>query len=94
MSTAATSRELFSTARPSRWCALERAVEAIENTAGDPFTRPQITDAIGRSPQHWGAVRQAVRQMLQLGLIRRVSRRGASPAWFALVRDRVGVTRD
>jgi len=79
--------DLFPGAYQFRWEHLERAVEYIESTTR-PFTQPEIHEAIGRCPRGSGAARDAVRSLLAVGLITRVSPAGASPVFY--LRGRLG----
>lgn len=58
--------------------ALERACEEIEATAGRPFSEPGLTKSIG---SYYGA-RHAIRSMLAVGLIERMSPPKARPVYY------------
>lgn len=59
---------LLPTARRERWEVLERALEAIEAQRGW-FAPRHIHKALGSCPEGWGATQQAIRELMNHGLL-------------------------
>jgi hypothetical protein len=70
--------DLFPGVRPYLWEPLELACEAIEATAGQPFSRPSLAKQLG----HPTAARMAIRSLLAVDLIERISTPGARPVFY------------
>lgn len=71
--------DLFPTARRIFAEEMEAACEYIEATAGQPFSEPSLARSAG-----WYGARQAIRSMLALGLIERISPPRARPVFYVV----------